>query len=42
MKKTVAVIGSRNDEHTRYVAEAVERRRARALLVETADPPAGA
>ena len=37
--KTVVVIGSRNDEHTRYVAEAVERRRARALLVETANVP---
>ena len=40
--KTVAVIGSRHDEHTRYVAEAVERRRARALLVETANVPESA
>jgi glutathione synthase/RimK-type ligase-like ATP-grasp enzyme len=40
--KTVAVIGSSNDEHTRYVAEAVQRRRARVLLVETANVPESA
>ena len=37
--KTVAVIGSNSDEHTRYVAEAVQRRRARVVLVETAGVP---
>ncbi|HEX8820790.1 MAG TPA: hypothetical protein VF794_12750 [Archangium sp.] len=40
--KTVAVIGSRSDEHTRYVAEAVQRRRARVILVETANVPESA
>lgn len=40
--KTVAIIGSNNDEHTRYVAEAVQRRRARALVVETANVPESA
>ncbi len=40
--KTVAVIGSGSDEHTRYVVEAVERRKARTLLVETANLPESA
>ena len=40
--KTVAVIGSVTDEHTQYMMEAVKRRRARALLVETASVPESA
>jgi glutathione synthase/RimK-type ligase-like ATP-grasp enzyme len=40
--KTVAVIGSSNDEHTRYVAEAIQRRRARVILIETARVPESA
>ncbi|AGC45578.1 hypothetical protein MYSTI_04280 [Myxococcus stipitatus DSM 14675] len=34
-RKKVVVIGSRSDDATRFVAEAVERRRARAVLLET-------
>ncbi|RYZ37875.1 MAG: hypothetical protein EOO71_26270 [Myxococcaceae bacterium] len=34
-KKKVVIIGSRKDDATRFVAEAVERRRARAIVVET-------
>lgn len=42
MKKTVAVIGTGEDEHTRYVAAAVERRRARVVLIDTAQVPESA
>ncbi|RKH89760.1 hypothetical protein D7Y21_09180 [Corallococcus sp. AB045] len=34
-RKKVVVIGSRSDDATRFVAEAVERRRARAIVLET-------
>ncbi|WP_342373972.1 hypothetical protein NVS55_21345 [Myxococcus stipitatus] len=34
-RKKVVIIGSRSDDATRFVAEAVERRRARAVLLET-------
>ncbi|RKH46840.1 ATP-grasp domain-containing protein [Corallococcus sicarius] len=34
-KKKVVLIGSRSDDATRFVAEAVERRRARTIVVET-------
>ncbi len=34
-RKKVVLIGSRSDDATRYVAEAVERRRARAIILET-------
>ena len=40
--KTVAVIGSSDDEHTRYVAEAVRRRRARVVLIDTGRVPESA
>jgi glutathione synthase/RimK-type ligase-like ATP-grasp enzyme len=40
--KTVAVIGSGDDEHTRYVAEAVRRRRARVVLIDTGRVPESA
>ncbi|WP_434348717.1 ATP-grasp domain-containing protein [Myxococcus virescens] len=38
-RKKVVLIGSRTDDATRYVAEAVERRRASAIIVETERVP---
>lgn len=40
--KTVAVIGASDDEHSRYVADAIQRRRARVVFIDTARVPEAA